>query len=96
MYWVSEHDIDSSVQIENAKDSNMLISSPGTVMEWIDGTKLTDVQTTDNTNATERSESIAENLELVKVAIDSVRLLEALEFFISYQSFIIYFSTLFC
>ena len=35
-------------------------------MEWIDGTKLTDVQTTGN-----YEQSIEENLALVKVAIDS-------------------------
>lgn len=41
------------------------------VMEWIDGTKLTDVHTNTNENNVDRSESVKENLELVKVAIDS-------------------------
>lgn len=41
------------------------------VMEWIEGTKLTDVQTDANTNSRGRQESVKENLELVKVAIDS-------------------------
>jgi predicted unusual protein kinase regulating ubiquinone biosynthesis (AarF/ABC1/UbiB family) len=41
-------------------------------MEWIEGTKLTDVQTNANTNNdSERQESVKENLDLVKVAIDS-------------------------
>jgi predicted unusual protein kinase regulating ubiquinone biosynthesis (AarF/ABC1/UbiB family) len=39
-------------------------------MEWIEGTKLTDLQTNANTN-NERQESVKENLDLVKVAIDS-------------------------
>lgn len=42
-------------------------------MEWIDGTKLTDVQTTADTktNTQKRGDSVEENLALVKVAIDS-------------------------
>ena len=40
-------------------------------MEWIDGTKLTDVQANSNPSVVKNSESVKENLELVKVAIDS-------------------------
>ena len=40
-------------------------------MEWIDGTKLTDVQANSNPNDVKTNESVKENLELVKVAIDS-------------------------
>jgi len=40
------------------------------VMEWIDGTKLTDVQST-GTNNLKKEDTIKENLKLVNVAIDS-------------------------
>jgi len=44
-------------------------------MEWIEGTKLTDVQTNANTkynaNNLQGNDSVKENLALVKVAIDS-------------------------
>ena len=42
-------------------------------MEWINGTKLTDVQTSTNMNSFNNTDNntVKENLKLVKIAIDS-------------------------